>query len=196
MIHNLKFITPLLTWLFFAEAVSAQTNDHTSVPLKERFHSYNTFQLLNGSSTTSVALNSVNGFSFGRFFTGIGTGFDYYYHTSVPLFLEARFDLLKGRRTLQVFGNGGVSFAFGSANNEERSKTGPYKPAPMYGAGIDVLFPAKSNAFILGLAFSNKNIIQMVDNNTWDPILNRVENIPIREEYSLNRISIRVGWKF
>ena len=196
MIRKLKFIRPLLTWLLMAEAVSGQTNDHTTVPLKERFHSYNTFQLLNGSSTTSVALNSVNGFSFGRFFSGIGTGFDYYYHTSIPLFLEARFDLLKGRRTLQVFGNGGLNFAFGSSNTEERAKTGPFKPAPMYGAGVDILFPAKSNAFILGLAFSNKNIIQMVDNNIWNPVLNRVENMPTKEEYSLNRISIRVGWKF
>ncbi|MBC7688802.1 MAG: hypothetical protein H7211_11550, partial [Aquabacterium sp.] len=51
-------------------------------------------------------------------------------------------------------------------------------------------------AFILGVAFSSKQIIQMVDNNVWNPMLNRVENLPIKDKYSFNRIAIRAGWMF
>ncbi len=195
---NARFQSVLLSIIFCCACArsSAQSAEQSSSRLVDKFQSYNTLQLLNGSSTTTFAINSVNGFKFGRFFTGIGTGFDYYHHTTVPLILEARFDLIRGKNTLQAFGNGGANFAFGTTNRQERTKTGPFKAAPMYGAGLDVLFPAKSNSFILGVAFSNKQVIQMIDNNIWNPYLNRIENIPVREEYSLNRIAIRMGWRF
>ncbi len=164
--------------------------------LINHFHSFNTVQVLNGSSTTSLAVNSVNGFQFGKFFSGIGTGFDYYYHTSVPLFIEARLDLAKRKGKLQLFGNGGLSFPFSSRNKRLEFKTGPYKTGGLYGGGLDYLIPVKKEAVIVGVAFSNKQVIQMVDNNIWNPMLNRVENIPIKDKYSLNRIAIRVGWMF
>ena len=163
---------------------------------KGRFHSFNTVQVLNGSTTTSFGINTVNGLQFGKLFCGVGTGFDYYYHVSVPLFIEARFNLVKRKGTLQAFGNGGLQFPFSSQNKNLEYKTGDYKTGRGYAAGLDYLIPAGNEAFIIGAAFSNKQVIQMVDNNMWNPVLSIIQNFPIKEKYSLNRIAIRIGWMF
>lgn len=176
--------------------VFAQDNNTKSTGCKTCFHSFNTIQVLNGKTTTSLAINTVNGFQFGKLFTGIGTGFDYYYHTSVPLFFEGRLDVAKPKGKLQLFANGGISFPFSAQNKNWEFKTGPYKAGSLYAAGLDYLVPVKKDAFVLGVSFSNKQIIQMVDNNVWNPMLNRLDNIPIKDKYSLNRIAIRVGWMF
>jgi hypothetical protein len=188
-------ILPFLLLAAFSGLVQAQDTDSTK-NLFTRFHSFNTIQVLNGSSETSLAVNSVNGFRFEKLFFGVGTGFDYYYHRSIPLFLEARLSVLKNKNTLQVFADAGLNFAFGGQGNKGQTKTGRYTPGAMYGAGIDYVVSVKSNAFVIGAAFCNKEVIQMVDNNIWNPVLNRVENIPIKEKYSLNRIALRIGWMF
>lgn len=176
--------------------VKAQDNDQKRLYPMFHFHSLNTIQVLNGSTTTSLAVNTVNGVQFGKLFAGIGTGFDYYYHISVPLFMEAKVDLLSIKGKLQLFGNSGLNFPFAAQNNKLEYKNGNYKTGHLFGAGIDYLIPVKKDAVIAGIAFSNKTIIQMTDNNIWNPILNRIENIPIRDKYSLNRIALRVGWMF
>ncbi len=192
---NRIFILTFIALLLLPGRTQAQQTTPAG-NLLDRFHSFNTLQVLNGSSETSLALNSVNGFQFEKLFVGVGTGFDYYYHRSIPLFVEGRLNVLKRKNTLQVFANGGLNFAFASQSNKGQPKTGPYKPASMYGGGVDYLVGVKSTAFVIGIAFSNKEVIQMVDNNIWNPVLNRIENVPIKEAYSLNRIALRIGWMF
>jgi len=173
---------------------NAQVSTKNSCQLLQQFHSFNTIQVLNGSSTTSLAINTVNGFQFNKLFAGVGVGFDYYYHTTIPLFLEGRFDLVKSK--LQLFADGGVSFPFSSQNTDFETKSGTYKTAGMWGAGVDYLVTMGKDALVLGAGFSNKQVIQMIDNNIWNPVLNRVENSPSKDQYSLNRITIRIGWRF
>ena len=180
----------------FHISANAQVPAKTAAPVMERFHSFNTFQLLTGSTTTSFAINSVNGFQFNKLFAGLGVGFDYYYHTTVPLFTEVRLDLGKGKGKFQVFANGGLGFAFSSPNRKFETGDGEYKTGGMYGVGIDYLVPVKNEAFILGVAFSNKQVILMRQNNIWNPVLNRIEDAPIKDQYSLNRIAVRLGWMF
>ena len=103
--------------------IQAQDTRKNSSGVNSSFHSFNTVHILNGSTTTSLAINTVNGFQFGKFFSGIGTGFDYYYHISVPLFIEARIDLVKKKGKIQLFGNGGLNFPFSSQNKKLESKT-------------------------------------------------------------------------
>ncbi|MEO6548313.1 MAG: hypothetical protein ABIN94_09950 [Ferruginibacter sp.] len=161
-----------------------------------KFHSFNTLQILNGSSTTSVGLTTVNGLQFGKLFAGVGTGFDYYYHRSVPLFIEARLDLVKRKGKLQLFGNGGLSFPFSAPNTKFEFDVGSYKTGSMYGAGLDYLAMIKKEAIILGVGFNNKTNILLRESVVWNPIINMTENIPVRDNYSLNRIALRIGWMF
>lgn len=161
-----------------------------------RFHSFNTVQLLNGSSRTSAALTTVNGLQFNRFFTGIGVGYDYYFHTSVPLFGELRYNLLERKGRLQLFGNGGVNFVTSLSTNKAENNIGEYKAGATYGGGIDYLVMSKRQAFIIGASFSNKQYYQLVDYYVYNPVENMIENYPRKDHYSLNRIAIRIGWMF
>src|SRR4051812_17395008 len=108
----------LLLFSLATGIINAQVNTSGGKSWMDRFHSFNTVQLLTGSTTTSFAVNTVNGFRFGKFFSGIGTGIDYYYHRSVPLFIEARYDLVKRKGTLQCFANAGLNIPFSSQNNK------------------------------------------------------------------------------
>ncbi|MEO5891784.1 MAG: hypothetical protein ABIQ31_16170 [Ferruginibacter sp.] len=186
----------VLTFAVAFFKIHAQDKAVGSSGLMDRFHSFNTVHILNGSTITSLAINSVNGFQFKKIFAGIGTGFDYYYHVTVPLFIEARIDVLETKGKLQLFGNGGLNFPFAVQNRKFETNTGDYKTGSLYGAGVDYLIPAKTEAFIIGIAFSNKQVIQRTGNTVWNPVLNRSENIPIKNIYSLNRIAIRLGWMF
>ncbi|MBC7423537.1 MAG: hypothetical protein H7334_08810 [Ferruginibacter sp.] len=191
-----KYLLLILAFSCSIIFVQAQDKATKGNALVNKFHSFNTVQLLNGNTTTSLAINTVNGFQFGKLFTGIGTGFDYYYHTSVPLFLEARFNLIDRKNKLQLFSNGGLSFPFSTQNKKFEYNAGPYKTGSTYGAGLDYLITVGNQAFILGVAFSNKQVIQMVNNYLWNPLLNKWENIPTKDIYSFNRIAIRLGWMF
>lgn len=164
--------------------------------LFKNFHSYNSIQLLTGSSTTSASLHSVNGFSSGKFFGGIGAGVDYYYKTSIPLFAEVRYNLLGTTRKLQFFADGGVHLPLGNKNKKEPFKTGDFKPGRLLATGIDYYVPVKSDAIVIGVAYAQKKLTQMVDNNSWNPVLNQMENSPIKEVYSFNRFWMKIGYVF
>lgn len=191
--YSHKIFIVLLASTFAGSQLFCQVTKPTHSGL---FHSYNSVQLLNGGSTVSASIHSVNGWQLGKLFAGVGAGFDYYYHRSVPLFLEARYDLFGRQRKLQLFVNGGIHIPYGNKNTKENWKTGDFKTGRLLATGIDYFIPMKKDAFIVGVAYSQKNITQMVDNNIWNPILNRIENEPIKEAYEFNRVWIKLGWVF
>jgi hypothetical protein len=160
------------------------------------FHSFNSVQVLMGKSNNSFAVHSVNGVQVKKTFVGIGVGFDYYYHRSVPLFLELRHDISRGERKLQAFVNAGIHIPFANINKIDPGKTGDFKPGRLLAAGLDYYIPFKKDAVVLGLAYSQKKVTQMVDNNIWNPSLNRIDNVPVKEVYEFNRIWLKIGWAF
>ncbi len=160
------------------------------------FHSYNSVQALMGKTNNSASVHSVNGVQLNKMFAGIGLGFDYYYHTSVPLFLELRCDITNKQKKLQAFVDGGLHLPFGNINKVDRNKTGDFRSGRLLAAGFDYYIPVKKNAFILGVAYSQKKMTQMVDNNIWNPSVNHVENVPVKEVYEFNRIWLKMGWVF
>lgn len=160
------------------------------------FHSFNSVQLLNGKSTTSASIHSVNGVQYQKFFTGIGIGFDYYYHTSIPLFFETRYDVTGKERKLQIFADAGLHIPYGNKNRKEPYKTGNFKVGRLLAGGFDYFIPVKKDAVVIGIAYSQKRETQMVDNNIWNPVKNRFENVPIKEAYEFNRIWMKLGWVF
>lgn len=183
----------LITSFFFSSASTAQKKKQND--LFKNFHSYNSVQLLNGSSTSSVALHTVNGFG-KKFFAGIGAGFDYYYHRTAPLFFEGRYDLFGKGRKFQLVADAGIHLPVENVNRREPYKKGDFKPGKLLSAGIDYFIPVKNDALIMGVAYSRKEVIQVVDNNVWDPVHNMITNIPMKEKYLFNRISIKFGWVF
>lgn len=187
------FLFLMLQLLLFIK-LNAQQSAVSNNAFIKRFHSFNTIQLLNGSTTTSVSLSSVNGFQFSRLFAGIGVGYDYYYHRSIPLFTELRLNVAGKTRKLQLLANGGINIPIEQQNKNYENNRGPYKTGYYWAAGFDYHIPVRSDAITVGLAFSSKQIIQLVDNYIWNPVINNWENISIKEAFSLNRIAINLGW--
>lgn len=190
---NCKTALLFLTAYLFCTATVAQVKKKND--FFKNFHSYNSVQLLNGSSTVSASIHSVNGIG-KKFFAGLGAGFDYYYHHTAPLFIEGRYDLSGGERKLQLFADAGIHIPAGNMNRKEPFKTGDFKTGKLLAAGLDYFIPIKKDALIAGVAYSRKEVVQMVDNNVWDPVHNMITNIPIKEKYLFNRIWIKIGWVF
>ena len=155
-----------------------------------KFHSYNTVQLLNGSTSTSAAISSVNGFQFYRFFTGVGVGYDYYFRRTIPLFVEVRYNVLGNKRKVQLFADYGVNFLVDKSNGSQNNKTGKY-----WSTGFDYFIPVHKDALTIGLGFSSKQVIYFGDNFISLPVVGW-QNVPVKYDYSLNRIAIRFGWVF
>jgi len=194
----MRLFIELLFKAFLLCIICTQTNAQQNAAEKKpsSFHSYNSVQLLNGNTTTTISLHSVNGMQWDKFFAGIGVGFDYYYHTTLPLFAEVRYDVVGITRKLQAFVNGGVHFPFSTLNRKFEYKTGDYKTGKLIAAGLDYYIPVKKDAVIFGVAYSRKQVIQMADNNVWNPVTNSIQNIPVKDDYRLNRIWIKLGWVF
>ena len=78
---------------------------------KAIFSSKNYFGITSGENGTNPQLQTINGFKIGKWFTGIGTGIDWYYQRSIPLFLSAdRYFTMKPRRSFLISGDVGINF--------------------------------------------------------------------------------------
>ncbi len=66
---------------------------------KIRFHSINQFGIIAGASDANLQLQTINGIEKATWFVGIGTGIDYYYSRSIPLFLDIRKNVFSTQKT-------------------------------------------------------------------------------------------------
>jgi hypothetical protein len=167
-----------------------------------KFHSINNISLLNGENEVSAALQSVNGFQKGNWFSGIGVGLDYYIHRSVPLFAEVRYEYGKRKNKFFAFADGGINFDWIKENNNEGPVfiwEGPNNSSEFHNgvyadAGLGYLVGLRkgSGGLLLSLAYSHKSLKETVTYQDWRTQQPMTDSY----EYKLNRIAIKVGWKF
>jgi len=84
---------------------------------KAKFNSINTGGIIFGQSGTYGLFQSVNGLQYQKWFAGVGTGYDYHYYKSVPLFIDARRYIGKEN---QVFLYGDIGYNFPQDNKPGR----------------------------------------------------------------------------
>ncbi len=128
---------------------------------KIQFHSINTFELISGQSPLSTGFQSVNGFRFSSWFTGVGIGVDNYHYKTLPLFFDAR----------KFFGTEKRAFGYGDAGYNFPLKDKPGKEISYYnssyhftggiytdlGMGYEFHLNKKS-AFLFSLGYSYKKL--------------------------------------
>lgn len=150
-----------------------------------------------GDAVTGFQLQMINGIRYKTWFAGIGTGIDYYFERSVPLF----FSLTKFFPAIKVplFINGDIGMNFPWNPNNVYHTWSPGKlSSSLYwagGAGYKFSFRKSSNNLLLNLGYSFKHLIQV--NQVTFPCL--VQPCPTGEErydYRLNRLSVKLGWMF
>ncbi len=167
---------------------------------KVSFSSKNYFGIVAGSSGTNPQLQTINGFKINKWFAGIGTGIDWYYQRSIPLFFS--FDrniLMKQRRNFILSADVGANFPW--QNNQyqtiwgfEESKTVPgFYWATGFGYRIGI--GKQKDALLLNFGYTNKFFKEKTTNVY--PCL--VAPCPEHTEsfnYNLRAISIKVGYGF
>jgi hypothetical protein len=166
---------------------------------KTKFHSQNYIGVLEGSRASNFQVLSINGFQKSTWFGGIGTGLDYYYFRSVPLFLSVSKYLCACERSFFFSADGGYNFVWdkstGNFFNGERN--GDFDPALYWSAGFGykVGLKNKKDAVLMSLGFSAKHVkeeIRSIYMCFMPPCLETTE----KYNYKLNRLSLRIGWQF
>ena len=73
-------IVAIIIAFIFSTGLNAQT--------KPKFQSQNFIGVLGGEKDASFQIQTINGVQYRTWFSGIGTGLDFYFQRSVPLFLS------------------------------------------------------------------------------------------------------------
>lgn len=166
--------------------------------VKARYSSMNYVGLLEGDNGTAFQLQTVQGIRFSRWFTGIGTGLDYYYLRSVPLFLSVNRNLFNQPRTPYVSLDGGINFAWYRREQERWSDFigSDFSPSLYWNAGIGykVYMRNRKDALLLNIGYSYKQLEEDQEQAVFcvsPPCPPRVEHY----NYKLNRVSVKLGWQ-
>lgn len=162
-----------------------------------KFGSQNYAGITEGESGTGLQLQTINGFKYKTWFAGIGTGIDYYFQRSIPLFLSVSKFLPPGK--LPLYFNGDVGINFPWVRNDLYYIQDPVEySSSLYwagGLGYKFGFNKNSNAVLLNFGYSYKHLIN--DTEYTNPCL--IPPCPVsteRYDYRLRRLSLKVGWMF
>ena len=164
-----------------------------------QFHSINSLALVNGNNGVSAAIQTVNGFSKGPLFAGLGLGLDYYQYRSVPVFADVRYELGEKRNKFFVYGNAGINCSWvqdefldepviWNGNRSNNFKNGFYSDA---GIGLNAGFK-NGNAFILSLGYSRKTMEEKITYDDWRTGNSQTDV----NTYRFNRVLLKAGFRF
>ena len=186
----------LLIYIFLLVSV-INAGAQESIKSKKIFSSQISAGITEGEQGTSFHIETLNGIRYKTWFGGIGTGLDYYYFRSVPIYLSAIKYLSPRNHSFYVQGDGGLNFAWGDetfrAWNEIDSK---FKPGPYWNGSIGFVTGLdRKNSFSFGLGYSYKflkEVREMAVQCFNPPCENSFETY----RYNLNRLTLKLGWQF
>jgi hypothetical protein len=167
---------------------------------KFRFHSQNYVGALGGDYDAAMQLSTINGLQRGLYFGGVGTGIDYYYFRSVPLFLSFSRYLNDKRNAPFLTLDGGTNFLWDKSTSNGYnffSDDGDFTPSLYYAAhaGYKIGISKKSGSVLMTVGFSAKKLKEKINNGGpcfFPPCPTSQETI----NYSFNRFIFRLGWMF
>lgn len=162
------------------------------------FSSQNLVGLLEGSNGSAFQLQTINGIKFNKWFTGIGTGLDYYFIRSVPVFLSVNHNFLSANKTPFISADAGINFAWMKRDINEWG--GPissnFSPSAYWSGNFGYRLGLKNNdAVVMLLGYSFKELKEKQEREVFcinPPCPSAAENFV----YKLKRVSLRVGYQF
>ena len=183
------------SFMFLAISATAQH--------KMTFSSQDYVGLLEGEQGSKFQLQSINGVKYGDWFAGLGTGLDWYYRRSIPLFMSLNKDLLrKGSRNFFIATDVGINFPwrvdkdYVSGYTIEKSLPGLYWGA---GLGYKIGIGKMNDALLVQLGYSYKHLSEKAKPVYYyftpinpDPKPDMTNQF----DYYLRRLSLKLGWNF
>ncbi len=187
----------LLIILFLVAATGGQAQQKK----RWKYGSFYTAGLVTGASGDALAVQTVQGAWSKRFFAGLGTGLDWYYARSLPLFADLRYKLHERKKASFVYFDIGGNLATG--------KNEPEFPSPFYNyefkggiyldAGVGYLLPIRKlgTAVLLTAGYSQKS---MKETQTLKPEFDTDQPWPVwwgarkyETDYIFRRWTIKLG---
>lgn len=161
------------------------------------FSSINQAGVLNGSKGAFLTVQSINGIKYKTWFAGVGVGFDNYYRSGFPVFLDVRKDLLTKEQTPFLYADIGYHFVRDKKDRVNEWYENTYNNGSMYtdiGIGYRFGFLSKSR-WVISAGYSYKYI--KYDNKyIWEcPTARCYENYITVKSY-LHRYSMKLGFQF
>ncbi len=151
--------------------------------------------LLIGSTAEAASFQVINGLSFGNWYTGIGTGMDFYVQRGVPLFADLRYNFSKQRKSFFMYADAGAHFPW-IKNKEQRNiisqRAGLYTDA---GVGLQ-LATKKGDAFLFSAGYSYKHVAEKQHGFVWGPWPQPGGQNELQYDYYFNRIVLKLGLMF
>lgn len=188
----------------FLSAVFTFITIYVSAQNKIKFSSRNYIGFLEGEHGSKFQLQTVEGITYKTWFAGVGSGFDWYYMRSIPVFLSLSRDFLKkGNRNFYVSADGGINFPWKDDKFPDQWSYQKEKYFPGFywesGVGYKIGIGKKTDALLLHLGYSYKFTREKAD-----PILLYFTNpsgfydneSTQRFDYHLRRVSLKIGWNF
>jgi len=164
---------------------------------KKIFSSQISTGLVEGEQGPGLHVELLNGIRYKTWFAGIGTGLDYYYYRSIPVYFSGIKYLSPRNHSFFIQGDVGLNFAWeDEAINTWNEVSHEFKPGLYwngmlgFATGLD-----RKNAFSFGLGYSYKSfkeIKEMVVMCFNPPCENTFETY----QYNLKRLTLRLGWQF
>ena len=189
----MKAVLFLITALCLSVTVSGQQKAITS---NWQFHSINNIGLLEGQTGSAFQIQSINGMQYKSWYGGIGLGLDFYRYRTIPLFIDIRKEFGSSVNKFFAYADGGVNFCWLTDNEkntylmDDHFDTGFYTDLGLgYKIGI-----GKSNHLLLGIGYSLKKLKETYNTYYYFPPYNKTDKEEIN--YSLNRLTIKIGWEF
>jgi hypothetical protein len=185
------FVITLLLFLSGMDAIAQK---------KISFSSQTMVGTVTGEYQTELQLQTINGIKVNKWFGGIGTGIDWYYLRSIPLFASANRELFKkGKKAFLLTADAGINFPWEQQYYYywEDYSNSKQSPGLYWAGGIGYKFGVgkADNAILLNFGYSFKQIKEQV--TSVFPCFNP-PCIPTTEsfDYRLKRLSVRIGWGF
>ena len=155
--------------------------------------------MLNGDNGVSEAIQTVNGFSKGLWFAGIGLGLDYYQYRTVPFFADLRYEYGRKKNKVFVYADAGINFSWAqddlkyvstiwNGNRSNDFNNGLYTDA---GIGLTAGFK-NGEAIILSLGISHKTLEEKISYDDWRTTKRQTDV----NSYRLNRVVLKIGFRF
>lgn len=164
---------------------------------KISYHGQHYAGLLEGEQGSSFQFQTINGIRKGLLFAGLGTGVDYYYLRSIPVFLSFTHYLTDRPRGFFLSADLGTNRAWRKGPMDPFLVSQKYRSGLYWGAsmGFRASFRNKKDAILLSLGYSYKQLREERVTPTFcinPPCPNFTENF----NYQTKRVSVRLGWAF
>jgi hypothetical protein len=190
IIRKITFCLLLQLCVFIIHA--QQINNKNSWQL----HSINQVGLVETDYGTAFQLQTINGFQYKNFFSGIGIGLDYYKVRSIPLFVDVRKYFGTNRNAFFVYENAGVNFAWEKEDPVTEGSSYHYNTGFYNDVGLGYRIAMKNKiSILLSGGYSYKRISENQSSNIC-PFVGPCYEQRDKYVYDLSRLIFKIGLLF